>query len=101
MSLRTRTSPLPHDCVLRAAWLPTSVLVVAAVAAWDPTHRPEALGGRPRVRRAPVWAAAARWVSWLSKAFQGSIGVSFQGCTPQPGLSADLPRRPTSPGLRS
>jgi hypothetical protein len=45
MSLRTRTSPLPHDCVLRAAWLPTSVLVVAAVAGWDPTHRPEALGG--------------------------------------------------------
>jgi hypothetical protein len=37
----------------------------------------------------------------LPQAFQGSTGVSFQGCTGQPGLPADLPRRPTSPGLRS
>ena len=34
MSLRTRTSPLPHDCALRAARLPTSALVVAAVVVW-------------------------------------------------------------------
>ena len=34
---------------------------------WHPAHGPEALGGRPRIRRTPLRAAPARRISWLRR----------------------------------
>ncbi len=60
----------------------------------------------PRIAAAPSSRVAQHprrisgWTTWLSNACQGSIGVSFQGCTGQPALLADLSRRPAPLGLR-
>ena len=55
-----------HHRVLGPARLPGRALDVATAAAGDPAYRPEALGGRPRVRRTPLRAAAARRVPRLT-----------------------------------
>jgi hypothetical protein len=54
-------------------------------AAGDPAYGPKALGGRPRVRRTPLRAAAARRVSWLTNPLR------LSGCIPRSELTRANP----------